>query len=195
LRDPFRRRCHPVFPAQGGRGKGVEGFTEAVREVRFNSAPGEDAADGIWTLCGWEREAAGEETRNLRFSRLHAYLRTQPEGQVHSAREDVSQTVPERTEGDRRMVQATPARPCERTAENAECQAPRPLPVLRTTDELPKSLAVLPESPEYLAHVAESPHARDHADVGEICRTPGPVPVVATSDHALLGGRGESRLK
>src|SRR5215831_16288061 len=101
----------------------------------------------------------------------------------------------DRTEGDRRMVQATPARPCERTAENAECQAPRPLPVLRTTDELPKSLAVLPESPEYLAHVAESPHARDHADVGEICRTPGPVPVVATSDHALLGGRGESRLK
>src|SRR6516165_12124818 len=33
LRDPFCRRCHPVLPAQGGRGKGVEGFTEAVREV------------------------------------------------------------------------------------------------------------------------------------------------------------------
>src|SRR5262249_26019046 len=39
LRDPVRRRCHPVLPAQGGRGKGVEGFTEAVREVRFDSAP------------------------------------------------------------------------------------------------------------------------------------------------------------
>src|SRR5262249_32677609 len=195
LRDPFCRRCHPVLPAQGGRGKGVEGFTEAVREERFNSAPGEDAADGIWALCDGECEEAGEETRNLRFPRLYAYLHTQPQGQVHSAREDGSQTVPERTEGDRRLVPTTPARPCEQTAENAECQAPRPLPVLRTIDELPQSLAVLPESLSYLAHVAESAHARDNADVGEICRNPAPVPVVATSDHALLDGSGESRLK
>src|SRR5215469_5247996 len=195
LRDSFRRRCHPVLPAQGGRGKGVEGFTEAVREVRFNSAPGEDAADGIWALCDGEREEAGEETRNLRVPRLHAYLRTQPKRQVHSAREDGSQTVPERTEGDRRLVQATPARACEQTAEDAKCQAPRPLPVLRTIDKLSQFVAVLPESPSYLAHVAESPHARDNTDVGEICRTPGPVPVVATSDHSLLGGSGESRLK
>jgi len=45
LRDPFCRRCHLVLPAQGGRGKGAEGFAEAVREVRFNPAPGEDAVD------------------------------------------------------------------------------------------------------------------------------------------------------
>ena len=31
--------------------------------------------------------------------------------------------------------------------------------------------------------------------MGEICRNPAPVPVVATSDHPLLGGSGESRLK
>src|SRR5262249_39770255 len=195
LRDPFCRRCHPVLPAQGGRGKGVEGFTEAVREERFNSAPGEDAADGIWALCDGECEEAGEETRNLRFPRLYAYLHTQPQGQAHSAREDGSQTVPERTEGDRRLVPTTPARPCEQTAENAECQAPRPLPGLVPIDVLPQSLAVLPESLSYLAHVAESAHARDNADVGEICRNPAPVPVVATSDHALLDGSGESRLK
>src|SRR5215469_17620271 len=120
LRDPFCRRCHPVLPAQGGRGKGVEGFTEAVREVRFNSAPGEDAADRIWALCDGECEETGEETRNLRFPRFHAYMRTQPQGQVHSTREDASQTVPERTEGNRRLVQTTPARACERTAENVE---------------------------------------------------------------------------
>src|SRR5215475_4768647 len=66
LRDAFRRRCHPVFPAQGGRGKGVEGFAKAVREVRFNPAPGEDAADRIWALCDGEGEETGEETRNLR---------------------------------------------------------------------------------------------------------------------------------
>src|SRR5262244_127623 len=97
----------------------------------------------------------------------------------------------DRTEGDRRMVQATSARSCERTAENAECQAPRPLPVLRTIDELPQSVAVLPESPPYLAHVAESSHAREAADVGALSRTPAPAPVVATADHPLLGGRGE----
>src|SRR5262245_30622613 len=76
--------------------------------------------------------------------------------------------LPERTEGDRRLVQATPARACERTAENAKCQAPRPLPVLRTIDELSQFVAVLPESPAYLAHVAESPHARhNHLRSGE----------------------------
>jgi len=122
-------------------------------------------------------------------------MRTQPKGQVHSARENARQTVPERTDGARRMVPTTPARACERTAENAECQAPRPLPVLRTTDELPQSVAVLPDSPAYLAHVAESSHAREDADVGEICRNPAPVPVVATADHPLLGGSGESPSK
>ena len=55
--------------------------------------------------------------------------------------------------------------------------------------------AVLSESPKYLAHVAESSHTRQAADVGEICRTPVPVPVVATSDHPLLGESRESRLK
>src|SRR5215471_16030173 len=167
----------------------------SLRTRRMVRGGGKAAAEGIWALCDGECEEAGEETRNLRFPRLYAYLHTQPQGQVHSAREDGSQTVPERTEGDRRLVPTTPARPCEQTAENAECQAPRPLPVLRTIDELPQSLAVLPESLSYLAHVAESAHARDNADVGEICRNPAPVPVVATSDHALLDGSGESRLK
>src|SRR6516162_11434494 len=103
-----------------------------------------------------KREETGEETRNLRFPRLHAYLRMHPQGQVHSAREDANQTVPERTEGDRRLVPTSPARSCERTAENAECKTPRPLPVLWTTDELPKSVAILSGSPAYLAHMAES---------------------------------------
>src|SRR5262249_37292655 len=54
---------------------------------------------------------------------------------------------------------------------------------------------VLPESPPYLAHVAESPYAQEAADMGEIYSNPASVPVVATSDHPLLGGSGESRLK
>src|SRR5262249_49396913 len=66
---------------------------------------------------------------------------------------------------------------------------------LRTTDELPQAVAVLPESPPYLAHVAESPYARGAADMGEIYSNPASVPVVATSGHPLLGGGGEARLK
>ncbi len=34
-----------VLPAQGGRGKGAECSTEAVREIRSDTAPGEDTAD------------------------------------------------------------------------------------------------------------------------------------------------------
>jgi hypothetical protein len=64
-----------------------------------------------------------------------------------------------------------------------------------TTNELPQPLAVLPESPSYLAHMAEPSHSRAHVDVGEICGNPAPAPVVATSDHHSLGERGESRLK
>src|SRR6516165_9599631 len=43
--------------------------------------------------------------------------------------------------------------------------------------------------------MAESSYTRQDADVGKICRNPAPVPIVATSDHPLLGGSGESRLK
>jgi group II intron reverse transcriptase/maturase len=45
LRDSFRRRCHLVLPTQGGRRKGACGLAETVREIRFDSAPGEDSAD------------------------------------------------------------------------------------------------------------------------------------------------------
>src|SRR5580700_5754790 len=93
------------------------------------------------------------------------------------------------------MVQTAPARCCERAAENPERQAPRPLPVLRTTNELPRYSAVLPESPLHLAGMAEPPDTWKAADVGKVCRHPPSVPAAATSDHTSPGGGGESRLK
>src|SRR2546429_9824780 len=93
------------------------------------------------------------------------------------------------------MVPRAPARCCERATENPECQAPRPVRILRATDELSLSLVVLSEGPSYLAGVAESPHARAMADVGEIRGNPATASVVATADDAFLGGCGEHGLK
>src|SRR5215469_10026905 len=93
------------------------------------------------------------------------------------------------------MVQTAPSRSCERAAENPECQAPRPLPVLRTTDELPRNSAVLSASPLYLAGMAEPSDTWKAADVGTVWRNATAVPAPITSDHTRLGGRRESRLK
>src|SRR5260370_28288298 len=93
------------------------------------------------------------------------------------------------------MVQTAPARSCERAAESPERQAPRPLPVLRTTYELPRYSAVLSESPLHLAGMAEPPDTWKAVDVGKVCRNPTSVPAAATSDHTGPGGRRESRLK
>jgi hypothetical protein len=74
-------------------------------------------------------------------------------------------------------------------------QAPRPLPVLRTTDELPVHMAVLSEGPPYLARMVEPAYTGTDADVGPIRCNPTSVSAVATADHTRLGGNGEARLK
>src|ERR1700730_6725786 len=106
-----------------------------------------------------QTRGGGARNRHLRFPRLHAHLRTQPEGEVHSASEDCGQATPQRVEGGRRMVPEAPTRSYEPAAEVPERQTPQSLPVLRSTDELLPISAVLPEGPEgpaYLAGVAES---------------------------------------
>src|ERR1700740_2624991 len=122
-------------------------------------------------------------------------MRPQPTGEVHSAREDHCQAAWSRAEGSLGMVQTAPARCSERAAENPERQAPRPLPVLRTTHELPRYSAVLSERPLHLAGMAEPPDTWKAADLGQVCRNPTSVPAAAPSDHTCLGGRRESRLK
>src|SRR5215831_16564442 len=117
------------------------------------------------------------------------------QGEVHSAREDHRQAARSRAEGSLGMVQTAPSRCCERAAESPECQAPRPLPVLRTTDELPRNSAVLSQSRSHLAGVAEPPDTWKAADMGAVCRNATSVPAPTTSDHTRLSGRRESRLK
>jgi len=93
------------------------------------------------------------------------------------------------------MVPRAPTRGGGPAAENPQRQTPRPLPVVRTTDDLPESKAVLSGSSSRLVEVPQSPHSRAKADVGEIHgRSPSP-PSVATSHHALLGYAGESCLR
>jgi RNA-directed DNA polymerase len=50
-RDSLCRRCHPVLCAKGGRRTSVERPAEAVRQVRADTASGEDTADRIWAFC------------------------------------------------------------------------------------------------------------------------------------------------
>ena len=88
------RFADDAISAQGGRGQGAQCPTKAVREVWTDTAPGEDAADGIRAVRGEEREATREETGNLQLPRPNAHLRPQPEGEVHSARKDDRETVP-----------------------------------------------------------------------------------------------------
>ena len=184
-----------MLRTQGGRGKGATRLTETVCTVWSDAAPGEDAAGGIRAVCSKKREEARQEAPDLRFPWIDAYLRPQPEREVHSAREDDGQTAPQRVEGDRRVVSKAPPRPGERATENPERQAPRSLPILWPADELPQHLAVLSAGPMYLARVAESPHTRAEADVGAVRCSSTAVPAFATSDYARLGERGESRLR
>src|SRR5215469_18875716 len=149
----------------------------------------------MWAICRQECKEAGKETCNLQFLGICAHMRPQPKGEVHSAREDSCQAARYRAEGSLGMVPTAPSRSCERATENPERQAPRPLPVLRTTDELPRNAAVLYASPSHLARMVEPPNTRQAADVGTVCGNPPSVPAPTTSDHTSLGGRRESRLK
>jgi len=148
--------------------------------------------NGVGTLIALTFLLTLEDPHRFRKS---SHMRPQPAGQVHSAREDNRQATGKRAEGRLAMVQTAPSRSCERAAENPERQAPRPLPVLRTTDELPRYSAVLSESPAYREGVAEPPDTGKAADLGTVCRNTTSAPAPSTSDHTHLAERRESRLK
>ncbi len=142
-----------------------------------------------------ERREAGQETCNLQLLGLRAHMRPQPTGEVHSAREDNRQAARQRAEGGVAVVQTAPSRSCERAAESPERQAPRPLPILRTTNELPRTSAVLSKSPAYLAGMASSPDTGKAADLGTVWRNCPPASAPTTSDHTRPCEHRESRLK
>ena len=97
------------------------------------------------------------------------------------------ESVSQGPDGNRRMVPGKPPRTGGRATENPQRQAPGPLPVLRTTDELPKTPGVLSGGLSYLAEVAQSTHSRKPDDVGEIYRNPTATAAVATTDLPILG--------
>src|SRR6202030_106480 len=124
--------------------KGEGRLIEAVRKIRFDASPGEDAAAGIWALCRGTREEAGkEETRHLRLSRPDAHMRPQPEREVHRASANDAQAASPEPHGGRRMVPKAPTCTGGRAAVDPRRQAPRPLPVLRPPDELSEPSEVL----------------------------------------------------
>jgi len=79
-------------------------------------------------------------------------------------------------------------------AEDPQRQAPRPLPVLRPTDELSEPSEVLSGCRKDLEEVAQSPHAREPDDVGAIYPTPS-ASSAAASDSTSLDVPGESCLR
>jgi hypothetical protein len=87
----------------------------------------------------------------------------QPTGAVCDSRPDHPQAPSAQCEGGGAVVPATSARPGRRTGCGAQCQTPGPLPVLRASDELPLSVAVLSARPAALAQVAQSTDAREDA--------------------------------
>ena len=52
---------HTLLPLQGRRGEGEECLIEAVRKIRSDASPGEDAAAGIWAIRGGKCEEAGKK--------------------------------------------------------------------------------------------------------------------------------------
>src|SRR3984893_3663680 len=93
------------------------------------------------------------------------------------------------------MVPEAPACTGGRAAEGPQRQAPRPLPVLRPTDELSEPSEVLSGRRTDLEEVAESSHAREPADVGGREPTPASASSAAASDPPCLDVPGESGLR
>src|SRR5437879_2371406 len=83
-------------------------------------------------------------------------------------------------------------RPGRASGRGAQCQTPGPLPVLRETDELSLSSAVLSARLTALAHVVEPAHAREDARLGSLL-TAAPASSVTPAAHlSRLGQHGES---
>src|SRR4030095_3184976 len=93
------------------------------------------------------------------------------------------------------MVPTTPTYAGGRAAEDPQRQAPRPLPVLRPTDELSEPWEVLSGRRKDLAEVAQSSHRRKPDDVGAIHRASTTSSVAATSDSPCLDVTRESCLR
>ena len=124
----------------------------------------------------------------------HQY-RAQPTGAVYDSRPDHPQTLSAECEGGGAVVPATSARPGRDAGRGAQCQTPGPLPVLRTADELPQSLAVLSARPPALAQVADPTYAGEAADLGYLPTAAQPPSAACPAHLPCLGQHGESCMR
>src|SRR3989442_1747230 len=164
---------------------------QAIREVWFDAPPREDAAPGVRPLGASERSRRAEAS-DLRLSRFHACVCAQPAGAVYDSRPDHAHTPSTQCEGGGAVVPAPSAPPGRASGRGAQCQTPGPLPVLRATDELSLSPAVLSARSTALAHVVEPAHAREDARLDSL-PTAAPASSVTPAAHlSRLGQHGES---
>ena len=133
----------------------------------------------------------GAAAGDLRLPRFHARVCAQPTGAVHDSRPDDAQTLSAECEGGGAVVPAASARPGRESGRGAQRQTPGPLPVLRTADELPQSVAVLSARPPALAQVADPAHAGEAADLGPLPTTAHSSSAACPAHLSRLGPSGE----
>ena len=88
-RGAIRRRHRRRFRAPGRRRAVPDGYAGASGGVRPDATPGEDAADRVRTPCGEKPDSTrSRQTRNVRLSWFHPYLRANPAGRVPASAEN-----------------------------------------------------------------------------------------------------------
>src|SRR5215468_2346396 len=90
------------------------------------------------------------------------------------------------------MVPSPSTRPREQAAGYPQRETSRPLPVLRTSDELPKSPEVPTERPTYLEEVARTKVAGKGPDLDKVRANPSTPPAPTSQDRTTSDQNGES---
>src|SRR5215831_17138809 len=93
------------------------------------------------------------------------------------------------------MVPSPSTRPREQAAGHPQRETSRPLPVLRTSDELPKSPEVPTERPTYLEEVARTKVAGKGPDLDKVRANPSTPPAPTSQDRTTSDQNGESYLR
>ena len=169
----------------------VGGAYQAIREVRVDASPREDAAAGVRPLGTPERTRRAE-AGDLRLSRLHARLCAQPTGAVCHSRPDHPQTSSAQCEGGGAVVPAASAQTRSRTRPRRSMPNSGAITgTIRATDELPVFTAVLSVGPSALAQVAHSANAWEAAALARFRAAAGTPSVVSPAYLSRLGRGGE----
>ena len=135
-RRAVRGRLPPGLSTPGG-GRAVLGRpARAVRAVWLGAAPREDAAAGVWAVCGPAPPARRPgEAGDVRLPGLHAHLREETERTVHGGTADDPAAVAGEAQRGEGRAAASPARPNSGGGGVAAVGCQRAPAVLRGPDE------------------------------------------------------------